>query len=240
MALTLSSDDNAIIKELKNKGIILKAPINIQGSIKLEPPCCLSIMGGVYVMKNFSMGAFSYISGNFSSVYSIEIGRYCSFGMKISSKGDHPMHYFTMSPIFFNPKNPFPHELVRARPEDFKSKLPRSLKKNLDISIGNDVWIGDDVFLKPGISVGDGSVIGAKAVVTKDVPPYAIVAGVPAKIIRYRFDDKIIEELLEIKWWEFAHWQLKGVKLDNIEEFIDFVKDLRRNEKPYRPEKVEL
>ena len=70
--------------------------------------------------------------------------------------------------------------------------------------IGNDVWIGENVTIKDGVKIGNGAVIGTAAVVTKDVPPYAIVAGVPAKIIKYRFDDKKIQLLQDIKWWDWS------------------------------------
>jgi virginiamycin A acetyltransferase len=72
-----------------------------------------------------------------------------------------------------------------------------------DVIIGNDVWIGHEVLILSGITVGDGSVIGARSVVTKDVPPYSIVAGNPASIIRLRFDEEIVEKLLKIKWWNY-------------------------------------
>lgn len=71
-----------------------------------------------------------------------------------------------------------------------------------DISIGNDVWIGYEAAILAGVTIGDGAVIGARAVVTKNVEPYAIVGGVPAKPIRKRFDDITIERLLKIKWWD--------------------------------------
>lgn len=78
-----------------------------------------------------------------------------------------------------------------------------------DIIIGNDVWIGYEAIIMSGVKIGDGAIIGARAVVTKDVPPYTIVGGVPAKIIRKRFDDKTIEKLLKLKWWDWDYNKIK-------------------------------
>jgi virginiamycin A acetyltransferase len=94
-----------------------------------------------------------------------------------------------------------------------------------DIIINNDVWIGVNAFFLAGVTVGNGAVIGACSVVTKDVPPYAIVAGIPAKIIKYRFDEEIIYELEKIKWWD---WPIEKIieestllQSTNIKEFIN-------------------
>jgi acetyltransferase-like isoleucine patch superfamily enzyme len=78
-----------------------------------------------------------------------------------------------------------------------------------DIVIGNEVWIGEDVLIMSGVHVGDGAVIGARAVVTKDVEPYAIVAGVPAKLIRYRFSKDMIEKFLKMKWWDWPEEKIR-------------------------------
>lgn len=80
--------------------------------------------------------------------------------------------------------------------------------------IGNDVWIGSNVTILRGVKIGDGAVIAAGAVVNKDVPSYAIVGGVPAKVIRYRFSTRLIKSLLECKWWELSITQLKSLDLD--------------------------
>ena len=96
--------------------------------------------------------------------------------------------------------------------------------------IGNDVWIGDQCFIKAGVKVGDGAVIGAHAVVTHDVPPYAIVGGVPARVIRYRFDEETINSLLNSEWWNlndkdlsvFAQYiQNKEITKNNIIEALN-------------------
>lgn len=91
-----------------------------------------------------------------------------------------------------------------------------------NIVVGNDVWIGADCLLMDGIKIGNGSVIATRSVVTKDVPPYAIVAGAPAKIIRFRFSDEQIKALETIKWWD---WDLSRIEqsadtFSNIDEFI--------------------
>ncbi|NDO46538.1 CatB-related O-acetyltransferase [Clostridium sp. MD294] len=91
-----------------------------------------------------------------------------------------------------------------------------------DIVIGNDVWIGYEAVILAGVTIGDGAIIGTRAVVTKDVPPYTIVAGVPAKIIRKRYSDEIISELLHIKWWNWEKQKIaqniKAIQQGNIQQ----------------------
>ncbi|SCY09140.1 Acetyltransferase (isoleucine patch superfamily) [Lachnospiraceae bacterium XBB2008] len=101
------------------------------------------------------------------------------------------------------------------------------LRKNAPIIIGNDVWIGGNAIILPGINIGDGAIVAAGAVVTKDVEPYSIVGGVPAKVIKYRFDSETITALLKIKWWD---WPLDKI-IDNIELFYDpkhFIKEIEK------------
>jgi len=94
----------------------------------------------------------------------------------------------------------FPDQWTKAR--DFNTLDVIFIPKG-DVSIGNDVWIGRETLILSGVTIGDGAVIGARAVVTKDVEPYSIVAGNPARLIRKRFDDKTIHRLLEIRWWDW-------------------------------------
>ena len=95
------------------------------------------------------------------------------------------------------------------------------------MSIGNDVWIGSDVRIIDGVSIGDGAVVAAGSVVTKDVPPYAIVGGVSSKIIRYRFDDATIKQLLELKWWNMHEDWIKenADKFTSIEAFLESIRN---------------
>ncbi len=86
--------------------------------------------------------------------------------------------------------------------------MPKEWPNKGDTVIGNDVWIGYGATLMPGVQVGDGAIVASQAVVTKPVPPYAVVGGNPAQIIRYRFDDATIEALLALQWW---HWDIEKI-----------------------------
>ena len=168
----------------------------------------------------FKLGAFTYTGGPVFS--NISIGRYCSIAEGLQcGKTTHPINWLSSSPF----------QYVRNE-EGFEDYLGYNLENNLQFDVnkhtmvGNDVWIGLNVFLKDGISIGDGSIIGAGSVVTKDVPPYAIVAGNPAKIIRYRFDSETIMKLMELKWWEYKFTDFKGVDFSNIQNAINKLNEL--------------
>lgn len=93
-----------------------------------------------------------------------------------------------------------------------------------DIVIGNDVWIGYDAIIMPGVKIGDGAIIGTRAIVTNDVPPYTIVGGIPAKVIKKRFSDDIILKLLKIKWWDWPNEKIKAnikhIQSGNIDKLV--------------------
>ena len=93
-----------------------------------------------------------------------------------------------------------------------------------DIVIGNDVWIGYDAIIMSGVKIGDGAIIGTRAIVTNDVPPYTIVGGIPAKVIRKRFSDDIILKLLEIKWWDWPDEKIQAniqyIQSGNIDKLV--------------------
>jgi hypothetical protein len=90
--------------------------------------------------------------------------------------------------------------------------------------IGNDVWIGDRVVIMSGVKIGDGAIVAAGAVVTKDVPPYAIVGGVPARVIKYRFDEKTIHRLLDLQWWRYDIADFGKVDWSDINSAVDVLK----------------
>jgi hypothetical protein len=94
-------------------------------------------------------------------------------------------------------------------------------------TIGNDVWTGHNVNIMAGVSVGDGAIVGAGSVVTKDVPPFAIVAGVPARVVRMRFSEAIIERLLRVKWWDLELSELSGLPFRDVERCLDRIEEIR-------------
>jgi acetyltransferase-like isoleucine patch superfamily enzyme len=95
------------------------------------------------------------------------------------------------------------------------------------IDVGNDVWIGEDVHILSGVTIGDGAIIGAGSVVTKDIPPYSVAVGNPAKVIKYRFTKTQIKKLLKIKWWE---WEDNVIK-ERIEDFLNVSGFIKKYEK---------
>lgn len=136
----------------------------------------------------------------------ITIGNYCSFANNVSIyTGNHPIDKFTSHPILYNPSLGANKEIRIGKP----------------LVIGNDVWIGQNVVILPGChNIGNGAVIGAGAVVTKNIEPYTIYAGNPARIIRKRFSDNTIQKLENTQWW--------NMELDKLKQNISFLENLTK------------
>jgi acetyltransferase-like isoleucine patch superfamily enzyme len=143
-------------------------------------------------VSDAKIGNFTYISHQ-CIVNNCEIGNYCSIarGVKIGL-GKHPTNFISTSPIFYSLVNPL--KKVVSQHQKF-TEFERTF-------IGSDVWIGVNAIINDGVKIGDGAIIGANAIVTKDIPPFAIAVGCPAKVIKYRFSEENIEKLLSLKWWE--------------------------------------
>lgn len=159
------------------------------------------------------IGAFSYMGGGNTIMRHIaSIGRFCSIASNISAgQIEHPTDYISSSHTFhiMGATSMWPNfsglaQFQQRNKEYFQQAVhtyQTYQKEHKDrITIGHDVWIGEGAFISRGVTIGHGAIVAAKSVVTKDVPPYAIVGGVPAKIIRYRFDDNTIEKLLSLRW----------------------------------------
>lgn len=160
-----------------------------------------------------TLGDFTYITGNTTIVKTI-IGKFCSIGQDCKiGLGKHPSNTFVSThPIFFS--------TLKQAQISFADKSYFEEFEN--ITIGNDVWLGANVIVIDGVNISDGVIVAAGSVVTKDIPPYAIVGGIPAKIIKYRFKEDEIVNLLKIKWWDMDVGYLKNnfIKFHNIDSFF--------------------
>ena len=160
-----------------------------------------------------TIARYSYI-GNYSKVINTEVGSFCSISNNVTiGAEEHPIDWVSTSPVFQNVRNS--GSSVRFARHELPSS-PRTI-------IGNDVWIGHGVTIKAGVHIGNGAIVAGSAVVTKDVPPYAIVGGIPAHIIRYRFDENIISELNNSEWWNFDDESLLrlGPYVTDPQKFIE-------------------
>lgn len=174
-------------------------------------------IGERVILRDVMVGDFSYFERNGEGIYA-QIGKFCSIAANVRINAlEHPMERLTTHKISYRPNEYFRYLGVDA---DFRGRRQQD-----KVIIGNDVWIGHGAVITPGVNIGHGAVIGANAVVTKNVAPYSIVGGVPAQIIRKRFDDAIIERLLALCWWDWPVEKLYEVIPDiqalSIDAFLE-------------------
>lgn len=155
-------------------------------------------IGEHVVFSNSQIGDYSYVSSN-CVMYNTSIGKFCSIAADVKvGLGKHPTDFISTSPVFYS-----------THKQCGKSFTDKSLfKEGEPTSIGNDVWIGTNVIVLDGVKIGDGAIIGAGSVVTQNIEPYTIVAGIPAKEIRKRFPEEVIEQLKALKWWDWEEEKL--------------------------------
>lgn len=143
-------------------------------------------------INNCKIGRYSYIN-DYSTINNLTIGNFCSIGPNFKvGIGIHPINFISTSPAFYTKDSGL----------GFSFSKENTFASYKDTIIGSDVWIGANVFISEGIVIGDGAIIGSGAVITKDVPPYGIVVGIPGKVMKYRFDELTIAYLLKLRWWE--------------------------------------
>jgi len=207
----------------KNVRVSFSSQVNLHSTF--ESHCQLH----PHVQFHGHLGYGSYV-GPYSKV-SAQIGRFtsiASYVCTVAGRHAYQAPFATTCPMFFslNPNHSQSGSTFATEQmfEELKFAVP---EKKLDVEIGNDVWIGERAMIIGGVHIADGAVVLAGAVVTKDVPPYAIVGGVPAKIIRYRYDEETINFLLNIQWWNNSedwfkeHWRL----LTDIDRLKAFYRD---------------
>lgn len=170
---------------------------------------------------NSSIGYSSYIS-HYCDMPNTIIGKFCSIGKNVKViYGSHPTKTFvSTSPLFYSTKST--HDFKKKFTKVDKFEEYKYAVHNKFVQIGNDVWIGDNVSIMQGVKINDGAIIGANSIVTKDILPYAVAVGNPAKIIKYRFNEKEINSLMNLKWWDKdIKWiESNSEKFENIEKLI--------------------
>lgn len=233
------------IAELRAKGLDLDARNRnqIDKEFSFEPPARINraaFRGRCHV------GAFTYLSDG--KIYTTDLGRYCSIGSGlIAGHSNHPTRWLSTSPVQYQQTLRFNVGSEFLNSEEYHAdKVDPALthKAHIEVrrrtKIGNDVWIGNQAIIIAGVTIGDGAIVGAGAVVTKDVAPYSIVGGVPARKIGERFNPEITERLVSSRWWEFAPWQLRHIDFSDVEGALMKIEDMRSdNVLPFTPEIVQ-
>ena len=169
-------------------------------------------------LDHVKIGTGTY-TGEFTIAKYATIGKYCAISWNVSIGGaNHDLHHLTLTPSF---------RILRE-----KSTSEYLSWERQECLVGNDVWLSAGCHVLRGVTIGHGAVVAANSVVTKDVPPYAIVAGSPAKVIKYRFPEKVIQQLLQVQWWDFPLEVLRDqcrdlLERDLSEEDINFLQFIR-------------
>ena len=173
-----------------------------------------------FSINNSYLDAYSYVAQN-ATINNTKIGKFCSIGPNLlCGWGIHPTNGISTAPMFYSTLKQ--NGITLSKEDKIEELKP--------ITIGNDVFIGMNVTILDGVTIGDGAIIGAGAVVNKDIPPYAIAVGNPIRIVKYRFEENVVKELLELKWWNLPEENLKLVEQNfwDINTFIQKIKELKQ------------
>jgi acetyltransferase-like isoleucine patch superfamily enzyme len=206
-------------------------PTYLNGIMRLNPGARIiksTIRGPLFLNKNSQVGpdvvAGKYFGMNENCfIARASIGAFCAIGARTAiNPFNHPSNWLSIHEFQYHPNSfDWVEEYVNF------ARLQHTPDMLSEVTVGNDVWTGHNVNVTAGVNVGDGAIIAAGSVVTKDVPPYAIVAGVPAVVKRYRFPETTIERLLRAKWWDLELSQLSGLPFRDLDRCLDMVEEIK-------------
>lgn len=191
---------------------------------RIEGPTSIiaTVTPGAFV----DIGAFCNLSGG--TINNVRFGRYCSIAAGVViGMHEHPTDWLTTSRTAYYPQVNGWRELVApSRREEIRRGL-RPFRDSCPLTeIGHDVWIGQGAFIKSGVTIGTGSIVGARAIVLRDVPPYSIVVGTPGRVVRSRFAEDMVRRLLASAWWRYSIYDLFSAPLDDIAAVLDRIEEL--------------
>ncbi|QTX05257.1 CatB-related O-acetyltransferase [Agromyces archimandritae] len=215
--------------------------LTLTGKAELHCEAPVSFHRPVTFKKRTRIGAFTYLNDGFID-HLASIGRYCAIGQELRiGEPNHPIDWLSIANFQYN-GNEFGWHPAADAYEPTSPRIRGTHFAGGAARIGNDVWIGARVTILRDVEIGDGAIVAAGAVVVKDVPPYAIVGGVPARVLRYRFDEETIAALRELEWWRFSPNDLAGVPFHEPAAAIEEIRsrvDAGRIA-PYEPEETVL
>lgn len=233
------------VDALREKGLLVSEPVQIRSELCFERPAW--IFG--HRLKNCTVGAFTFFNAAGStSAYRVSFGRYSQIGeSSILGPPEHPYDWFSNHPFAFTRPSHLPSmyvmpDFVRLAPEESDGRSFAEETPN-DTIVGHEAYIGASCFVKRGVTIGDGAVVGARSLVTRDIPPFAVAVGTPAKVVRLRFSESIVERFLALEWWRYdlAPWKHK-VDFSRVEATLAFFEERKGagELKPLQPDSWRL
>lgn len=233
--------DLEVNQQLQSKGVRIGGPGRVavaDDQSWFEPPVAVS--GTIRSHSFVQIGAFTSISGGV--IGDVVMGRYCAVAPEvIIGAHEHPTDWLTVSRLthvrglhgWDELLKPDDLDRTRNNVMPFQGSIKRT-------TIGNDVWIGQGAFIRSGVTIGDGAIIAGRSVVTRDIPPYSIAAGMPATVKRLRFPEATVARLMDMQWWQYSLYDFDDLPYDRINDALDLMEEQINSckVKPYTPELV--
>ena len=220
-SISLTSTDLAALERAGLRLPGLRNTRHLAPGSRIEAPT--SIIATVAFGAFIDVGAFCNLSGG--TINNVRFGRYCSVaGSVVIGPHEHPTDWLTTSRIAYFPQVNGWDELMLGSEAVTAHAGKRPFPASCPITeIGADVWIGQGAFIKAGVTIGPGAIIGARATVLKDVPPYSVVVGTPGRVLRLRFPEELVERLLRLEWWRYSIYDLFEAPMDLTEAAVDAI-----------------